>query len=151
MVFSEGNGFCIAYVASPLVPFGPSGTVPIKPFSSFCLKNHSGYNVSKGIALIRSTIARKADSVEFILTLGLFALCMSVMAIGLLFKRKPIAKDCGLDPVTGERVTDCACANQGKPQCFQRKVMNLFESDHGDSEKPGSSQKSAEVVRFPKE
>ncbi|MCA9413093.1 MAG: hypothetical protein KC931_09155 [Candidatus Omnitrophica bacterium] len=88
---------------------------------------------------------------EFVLTLGLFAFCMSIMAIGLLFKRKPIVKDCGLDPISGERITDCACAAQGKPTCFKKKVLSLFESESQDSQvECTSDRESSKVVDLPK-
>jgi hypothetical protein len=48
-----------------------------------------------------------------IATIAIFGVCMGVMAIGLL-KGRPVRKDCGLDPVTGERITDCVCAATGK-------------------------------------
>lgn len=69
---------------------------------------------------------------EFLVTLTILGVCMAIMAVGLFFKRKPLVKDCGLDPTTGERVTDCACANQGKPQCLKRKVYNFLGSEPKD-------------------
>lgn len=69
---------------------------------------------------------------EFLVTFTILGVCMAIMAVGLVFKRKPLVKDCGLDPTTGERVTDCACANQGKPQCLKRKVFNLFGAEPND-------------------
>ena len=87
---------------------------------------------------------------EFFFTLGLFGFCMAIMAIGLLFKRKPLVKDCGLDPISGERISDCASAAQGKPQCLKRQVLNLFTSKTpSNQDEPTPPPTSEKVVLFP--
>jgi hypothetical protein len=73
---------------------------------------------------------------------------MAAMAIGLLFKRKPLTKDCGLDPISGERIGDCACAAKGEPQCFKRKVMNLFGNQDVSNPSPAPTE-PAKVIEFP--
>ncbi len=99
-----------------------------------------------------SHFSLEGSSVEFILTFGLFGLCMAAMAIGLLFKRKPLVKDCGLDPMTGERITDCACAAQGKPKCLKKKVLSLFSQDESMSmEDCQEAKKPPQVLKFPTE
>ena len=49
-----------------------------------------------------------------IATIGVLAVCMAGMAIGVIVKGKLLCKDCGLDPITGERIGDCSCAGSHK-------------------------------------
>jgi hypothetical protein len=57
---------------------------------------------------------------ETIVATGLFALCMILMAVGVIVGGKPVKKGCGTDPVTGERLGYCVCEAEGKEPCCGR-------------------------------
>jgi hypothetical protein len=50
---------------------------------------------------------------NLIITIVIIGVCMGIMAIGLILKGKAVCKDCGLDPVSGERIGHCHCADEG--------------------------------------
>jgi len=54
---------------------------------------------------------------EALIATAVFAACMAVMGIGVFLKGRPLRKDCGLDPATGERMGYCGCAATGKESC----------------------------------
>ena len=71
----------------------------------------------------------------FFVTLGVIGLCMAIMAVGVILKGKAVRKDCGLDPISGERVGHCRCADEGaepgtsdcETRSAVRKVVSLHQ------------------------
>lgn len=56
---------------------------------------------------------------ETIIATGLFAICMLIMAVGVIVGGKPVKKGCGTDPLTGERLGYCVCEAEGKEPCCE--------------------------------
>lgn len=71
----------------------------------------------------------------FIVSGVVIGICMAIMAVGLILKGKILCKDCGLDPVSGERIGHCHCAEEGaepgakscESGAAERKVVPLHQ------------------------
>ena len=62
-----------------------------------------------------------------LITIGIFALLMTGMAVGVIFSNKPLQGSCG-----GKGGPECACERQGKPKaCLQPEQLLAAQGQGG--------------------
>ncbi|HHC75086.1 MAG TPA: (Na+)-NQR maturation NqrM [Thiothrix sp.] len=67
-----------------------------------------------------------------LLSFVIFALVMAMMAVGVLFNRKPISGSCGgVNAITGEK-SACVCASP----CEKKRKANTMQDQPHDVEQP---------------